>query len=74
MSKKLRESAPADEPEWTLPYDFMRVGDSFFIPTMRPTHMLYIIDTTSKKMGVKMKALVRYESGILGVRAWRIGA
>jgi hypothetical protein len=74
MSKKLRESAPADEPEWTLPYDFMRVGDSFFIPTMRPTYMLYIIDTTSKKMGVKMKALVRHENGILGVRAWRIGA
>jgi hypothetical protein len=74
MSKKLRESAPVDEPEWTLPYDFMRVGDSFFIPTMRPTYMLYIIDTTSKKMGVKMKALVRHENGILGVRAWRIGA
>jgi hypothetical protein len=73
MSKKPLEPAPTDEPEWTLPYDFMRVGDSFFIPTMRPTHMLYIIDTTSKKMGVKMKTLVRHENGILGVRAWRIG-
>lgn len=60
------------EPEWLFPYDFMRVGDSFFIPTMRPSHMMYMIDLTSKKAGVAIKAFPRTEKGVLGVRAWRV--
>jgi len=60
------------EPEWLFPYDFMNVGDSFFIPTMRPAHMMYVIDTTSKKVGVAIKAYPRTEKGVLGVRAWRV--
>jgi hypothetical protein len=35
--------------------------------------MVYIIDVTSKKIKVKMKAYPRHENGVLGVRAWRIG-
>lgn len=72
MSKKPRESAPTDEPEWLFPYEFMKVGDSFFIPTLRPSHMVYIVDVTSKKVSVKMRAMVRHENGVLGVRAWRV--
>lgn len=72
MSKKPSEPAPEDEPEWVFPYEFMNVGDSFFIPTMRPRHMVYIIDVTSKKVKVKMKTYPRHENGVLGVRAWRI--
>jgi hypothetical protein len=74
MSKKLpTESAPLNEPEWLFPYEYMLVGESFFIPTMRPAYMGYIIDTTSKKAGVKIKAFTRREDGVLGVRAWRVG-
>jgi hypothetical protein len=73
MSKKPIEPAPVDEPEWVFPYEFMNVGDSFFLPTMRPAHMVYIIDVTSKKIKVKIKAYPRHENGVLGVRAWRIG-
>jgi hypothetical protein len=64
---------PNSEPEWLFPYPFMNVGDSFFIPTMRPSHLIYVIDVTSKKAGVLMKAYPRHEKGILGVRAWRVG-
>ena len=72
MSKKLIEPAPEDKPEWVFPYEFMNVGDSFFVPTMRPSHMVYIIDVTSKKVKVKMKAYPSRKDNVLGVRAWRI--
>jgi hypothetical protein len=74
MSKKLpSEAAPLDEPEWLFPYEYMLVGESFFIPTMRPAYMGYIIDTTSKKVGIKMKTFTCTENGVLGVRSWRMG-
>jgi len=50
----------------------MDVGDSFFIPTMRPAYMAYVIDTTSKKSGIKCKCFTTTEKNVLGVRAWRI--
>jgi hypothetical protein len=71
--RKPREPAPTDEPEWLFPYEFMDVGDSFFIPTLRPSHLVYTIDVTSKKVGVPMQAHIRHEGGVLGVRAWRVG-
>lgn len=71
-SKKQIE-APYDEPEWVFPYSGMDIGDSFFIPTMKPAYMTYIIDTTSKKYGIKAKIFTVTEKGVLGVRAWRIG-
>jgi len=48
------------------------VGDSFFLPTMKPAYMSYIIDTTAKKAGVVMKVFTTTEKDVLGVRAWRI--
>ena len=61
-----------DEPEWVFPYSGMGVGDSFFIPTMKPAYMTYIIDTTAKKFGIKVKVFTTSEKGLLGVRAWRV--
>jgi hypothetical protein len=73
MSKKPSPSdTPFDEPTWVFPYAVMSVGDSFFLPTMKPAYMAYIIDTTSKKAGVVMKVFTTTEEGFLGVRAWRI--
>ena len=59
------------EPEWLLPFEFMAVGDSFFIPTNRPAEMIYIIDTRSKAAKVKVKAFASSKEGLLGVRVWR---
>lgn len=71
--KPLTPDAPPDEPEWTFPYDGMSIGDSFFVPTMRPAYMMYVIDVTSKRAKVKVKAFKTTKDGVLGVRVWRVG-
>jgi hypothetical protein len=62
-----------EEPEWIFPYQGMKIGDSFFMPTIRPAYAHYIIDITSKRVDLKMKTYTMIEDGVLGVRAWRIG-
>lgn len=51
----------------------MDVGESFFIPTLRPAEMIYVVDTRSKIAGVKVKAYASSKDGCLGVRVWRVG-
>jgi hypothetical protein len=63
---------PLTEPEWIFPFEAMSVGDSFFIPTLKPVEMLYIVDTRSKVAGVKVKAYASSKDGHLGVRVWRV--
>ena len=72
MSEKKPPDMPYDEPEWVFPYSGMSVGDSFFVVTMKPAYMTYIIDTTAKKYGIKVKVFTTTHNGVLGVRAWRI--
>ena len=31
------------EPEWLFPFEVMEVGESFFVPTMKPAYMTYKI-------------------------------
>jgi hypothetical protein len=61
------------EPEWIFPFDGMEVGDSFFIPTLKPAELIYVIDTRSKIAGIKAKAYASSKDGCLGVRVWRVG-
>lgn len=73
MKKKSpSDSQPYDEPVWVFPYSGMQVGDSFFIPTMKPSYLTYIIDTTAKKAGIRVRVYTTTEEGILGCRAWRV--
>lgn len=60
------------EPEWWLPFDAMNVGDSFFIPTLKPAEMIYIVDTRAKVAKVRVKAYAASKDGLLGVRVWRV--
>lgn len=60
------------EPEWLLPFEFMRVGDSFFVPTLKPAEMIYQIDSAAKRAKVKVKIYTSSKDGCLGVRVWRI--
>ena len=60
------------EPEWVFPFQGMEVGDSFFIPTLRPAYMIYAIENGAKRAKVKVKAYKFTEDGVLGVRAWLI--
>jgi hypothetical protein len=61
-----------DEPEWLFPFEYMEVGESFFMPTVRPAYAHYIIDKTAKKVGVVMKTYTVREENVLGVRSWRV--
>ena len=60
------------EPEWIFPFDGMEVGDSFFIPTVKPAEMLYRIDTCAKEAKVKVKAYTSSKDDHLGIRVWRV--
>lgn len=60
------------EPEWVFPFEAMSVGDSFFVPTLKPSPIIYAIETGAKRAGMVAKAFVTQKDGCLGVRAWRI--
>jgi ethanolamine utilization microcompartment shell protein EutL len=59
------------EPEWLLPFEGMAIGESFFIPTLRPAELIYSIDCGSKRAKVRVKSYVTTKEGYLGVRCWR---
>lgn len=61
-----------EEPEWVFPFEFMKPGDSFFVPTLKPLEMLYVIDSRAKTAKVKVKAYPSSKDGHLGVRVWRV--
>lgn len=66
------ENFSYDEPVWYFPFDSMEVGDSFFVPTMRPAYMTTAIEEGAKRAKVRVKAYTVYEDGILGIRTWRL--
>ena len=70
---KSKQSRPLDEPLWDFPFDCMDVGDSFFIPTMKPAYLTYVADSGAKRAGIKVKVFTTTKDGALGVRVWRVG-
>ena len=62
-----------EEPEFILPFEFMEVGDSFFVPTLRIAEAVYKIDSRAKAAGVKVKIYPTIQEDIMGVRVWLIG-
>ena len=42
-----------NEPEWVFPFENMEIGDSFFIPTLKPSPLIYAIDSGAKRAQVK---------------------
>jgi hypothetical protein len=60
------------EPEWYLPFEALYIGDSFFIPTLKPKEMIYILDTRAKTAKIKVKSYVTSKDGLMGVRCWRV--
>jgi hypothetical protein len=49
------------------------VGDSFFIPTLRPAEMIYVIDCCAKRAGIRVKSYASSKDNCIGVRTWRTG-
>jgi hypothetical protein len=62
-----------EEPTWLFPFQGMDIGDSFFIPTLRTSEIIYSIDTGAKRVGIRIKSFVTTKDGHIGVRTWRIG-
>ena len=60
------------EPVWLFPFEGMAVGDSFFIPTLQPAQMIYVINSRAKAAKVKVKTFTSEKEGCLGVRVWRM--
>ncbi len=50
----------------------MEVGESFFIPTLKSSEIIYAIESGAKRVGVKVKAFVTIKDGHFGVRVWRL--
>jgi hypothetical protein len=61
-----------NEPEWLFPFDGMEVGDSFFIPTLKSSEVIYSAVEASKKHKLRVKAFAAMKDGIMGVRVWRV--
>ena len=62
-----------DDPEWLFPFEFMEVGDSFFIPTLKSANLIYSIENRAKRAKVRVKTYAVVEEDFMGVRTWRVG-
>jgi hypothetical protein len=51
----------------------MQIGDSFFVPTLKPSSMIYAIDSGAKRAKIRVKIFEAIKDDCLGVRVWRIG-
>lgn len=60
------------EPEWVFPFEWMAVGNSFFIPTLRFAELIFAIEEGAKRAGIRVKCYVSAKDNHLGVRAWRV--
>ena len=61
-----------DDPEWLFPFEMMQSGDSFFIPTLKSSALIYVIEKGAKRAQVKVRTRAVIEDGLMGVRTWRI--
>jgi len=50
----------------------MQVGESFFIPTLRPAQMMYAADNAAKRSKIRVKIFTTEKDGHLGIRVWRV--
>lgn len=60
------------EPVWALPFDQLKVGMSFFIPTNKPNAMKRIIEDCAAEIGCRVRTSVTAKDNYLGVRVWRV--
>lgn len=62
-----------EEIEWIFPFENMAIGESFFVPTLKTSHMIYAIESGAKRAEVRVKTFVTSKDNHLGVRTWRVG-
>ena len=62
-----------EEIEWIFPFEGMAIGESFFVPTLKTSHMIYAIESGAKRAVVRVKVFVTSKDNHIGVRTWRVG-
>lgn len=50
----------------------MQVGDSFFIPTLRPAALALSIHAAARREGLTVACKEAMSQGALGIRTWRL--
>ena len=55
-----------------FPFENMSRGESFFIPTTKPSPILHAIESGAKRANIKVKVFITVKDKCLGVRAWRL--
>lgn len=50
----------------------MKVGESFFIPTVRPAEMRYVVTARANSAKVKVSIYTTTHEGYMGIRVWRV--
>jgi hypothetical protein len=58
--------------DWVFPFMGMDVGDSFFIPTLKPAGATYTIEMAAKSARAHVRVAPSIQDGYLGVRVWRV--
>jgi hypothetical protein len=61
-----------DKVEWLFPFESMQVGDSFFIPSIKTSPLIYSIERGAKRSGIRVKTQIVIEDDLMGVRTWRV--
>jgi len=61
-----------NEPEWVLPFEYMAIGESFFIPTVKPAVMTTTIIERAKAVKIRVRVFTTSKDGCMGVRVWRL--
>lgn len=69
----MKMSSQLSEPIWLLPFQGMGIGDSFFVPTLKPAALIYVIESRAKAVDIRVRAYTATKDGYLGVRVWRTG-
>jgi len=62
-----------EEPVWVFPFDFMEIGESFFIPTLKQSAMTYAVESGAKRAKVKVRVCPSIKEDCIGIRVWRTG-
>ena len=68
----LQSPTLSSEPEFIFPFGLMNIGDSFFIPTLRPAQLVYIVNSQAQLAKTRIRVYPAAKDGLLGVRVWRI--
>tara|TARA_R100000935_G_C2837333_1_gene168899 strand:+ start:824 stop:1018 length:195 start_codon:yes stop_codon:yes gene_type:complete len=61
------------EPVWIFPFENMEIGESFFIPTLKSSAMIFAVESGAKRAGVRVRVYPSIKDECIGIRVWLTG-